>query len=94
MTWIRSCLSVITDEFGLEQIVAARKRQDSAVGDAGLGVRLVSMATVQNRWDLRRLISDTFVYREQRSIPTASALSLTPVGAIALEMLPYGELAL
>jgi uncharacterized protein YerC len=54
-------------------------------------VRLVSMAAVQNRWDLRRLISDTFVYREQRSIATATAVSLTLIGAVALAMLAYGE---
>jgi hypothetical protein len=42
----------------------------------------------------RRLNSDTFVYREQRSIATATAVSLTLIGAVTLAMLAYGGLAL
>lgn len=106
MAWIRTCLSLISFGFGLDKIVAAIKSQSGVVGHAGLGVRLVSMAfvltgmvamasaTVQHRRDLRRLNSDAFVYREQRSIATATAVSLTLIGAIALAMLAYGGLAL
>ncbi|MGB7565460.1 MAG: DUF202 domain-containing protein [Prochlorococcaceae cyanobacterium] len=107
MAWIRTCLSLISFGFGLDKIVAAIKSQgDGVVGHAGLGVRLVSMAfvltgmvamasaTLQHRRDLRRLNSDAFVYREQRSIATATAVSLTLIGAVALAMLAYGGLAL
>ncbi len=107
MAWIRTCLSLISFGFGLDKIVAAIKSQgDAVVGHAGLGVRLVSMAfvltgmvamasaTLQHRRDLRRLNSDAFVYREQRSIATATAVSLTLIGAVALAMLAYGGLAL
>jgi putative membrane protein len=73
MAWIRTCLSLISFGFGLDKIVAAIRSQDGAVGHAGLGVRLVSMAfvltgmaamaaaTLQHRRDLRRLNSDAFV---------------------------------
>ncbi len=107
MAWIRTCLSLISFGFGLDKIVAAIKSQgDGAVSHAGLGVRLVSMAfvltgmvamasaTLQHRRDLRRLNSDAFVYREQRSIATATAVSLTLIGAVALAMLAYGGLSL
>ncbi len=107
MAWIRTCLSLISFGFGLDKIVAAIKSQaDGVVGHAGLGVRLVSMAfvvtgmvamaaaTLQHRRDLRRLNSDAFVYREQRSIATATAVSLTLIGAVALVMLAYGGLPL
>lgn len=102
MAWIRTCLSLISFGFGLDKIVAAIRSQDGAVGHAGLGVRLVSMAfvltgmvamaaaTMQHRRDLRRLNSDTFVYREQSSIATATAVSLTLIGGITLAMLIYG----
>jgi putative membrane protein len=107
MAWIRTCLSLISFGFGLDKIVAAINSQgDGVEGHAGLGVRLVSMAfvvtgmvamaaaTLQHRRDLRRLNSDAFVYREQRSIATATAVSLTLIGAVALAMLAYGGLAL
>ncbi|MCX5931758.1 MAG: DUF202 domain-containing protein [Cyanobacteria bacterium] len=106
MAWIRTCLSLISFGFGLDKIVAAIKSQYGVVGHAGLGVRLVSMAfvltgmvamasaTVQHRRDLRRLNSDAFVYREERSIATATAVSLTLIGAVALAMLAYGGLPL
>ncbi|MCT0199656.1 DUF202 domain-containing protein [Synechococcus sp. CS-1325] len=102
MAWIRTCLSLISFGFGLDKIVAAIRSQGGVVGHAGIGVRLVSMAfvvtgmvamaaaTLQHRRDLRRLNGDTFVYREQRSIATATAVSLTLIGGVALAMLAYG----
>jgi putative membrane protein len=107
MAWIRTCLSLISFGFGLDKIVAAIKSQgDGVEGHAGLGVRLVSMAfvvtgmvamaaaTLQHRRDLRRLDSDAFTYRKQRSIATATAVSLTLIGAVALAMLAYAGLPL
>ena len=106
MAWIRTCLSLISFGFGLDKIVSAIRTQDGVVGHAGLGVRLVSMAfvltgmaamaaaTLQHRRDLRRINSDAFLYREQRSIATATAVSLTLIGAVALAMLAYGGLSL
>ncbi|WP_255089987.1 YidH family protein [Synechococcus sp. Tobar12-5m-g] len=102
MAWIRTCLSLISFGFGLDKIVAAIKSQNGVAGHAGLGVRLVSMAfvltgmvamvaaTLQHRRELRRLTGDTFTFHRQRSIATATAVSLTLIGAIALAMLAYG----
>ncbi len=42
----------------------------------------------------RRLNSDPFVFRVPRSIATATAVSLTLIGAVALANLAYGGLAL
>lgn len=100
MAWIRTCLSLISFGFGLDKIVSAIRSGLETTGPLhGWGVRLVSLAfvvtgvvamlaaTLQHRRALKRLLRDDFIYREEPSIASATALMLTLIGLAAAVML-------
>lgn len=105
MAWIRTCLSLISFGFGIDKIIGAINRSrygESAHAD--LSVRLVSTgfvligilamaaATVQHQKILKMLRRDDFVYVDETSIATATAVCLTVIGAIALIILILGAM--
>ena len=105
MAWIRTCLSLISFGFGLDNIVAAINARISPVDPQGqLGVRLVSTAfiltgvvamaaaTREHRRNLRRLLRDDFTYGERPSIAAATAVMISLIGLAALLLLLLGAL--
>ncbi|MFO8238353.1 MAG: DUF202 domain-containing protein [Prochlorococcaceae cyanobacterium] len=98
MAWIRTCLSLISFGFGLDQIVMALQNR-AAGGADGLGVRLVSagfvvtgvlalsLATRQHQLDLRQLQRSDFLYSHRPSIAAATAVVVTAIGVLALLVL-------
>lgn len=104
MAWIRTCLSLISFGFGLDKIIGAinRSRFDDS-SHAGLSVRLVSMgfvlvgivamaaATRQHLRTLKLIRRDDFLYADQRSISTLTAMALTVIGAVAFVLLVMGS---
>jgi putative membrane protein len=104
MAWIRTCLSLISFGFGLDKIIGAinRSRFDESA-HAGLSVRLVSMgfvlvgivamaaATRQHLRTLKLIRRDDFLYADQRSISTLTAMALTVIGAVAFVLLVVGS---
>ncbi|MEB3322231.1 MAG: DUF202 domain-containing protein [Synechococcaceae cyanobacterium] len=105
MAWIRTCLSLISFGFGLDKIIAAIDRRGGGGGHAELSVRLVAMgfvltgvlalamATVQHQRDVRAIQSDAFLYRRKPSIATATAVTITAIGVLALALLFAGALS-
>jgi len=105
MAWIRTCLSLISFGFGLDQIVMAlQSRYADGSGD-GLGVRLVSagfvvtgvlalsLATRQHQLDLRQLQRNDYLYSHRPSIAAATAVVVTAIGVLALLVLLVGALS-
>lgn len=104
MAWIRTCLSLISFGFGLDKIIGAinSSRFDSSA-HAGLSVRLVSMgfilvgivamaaATRQHLRTLKLIRRDDFLYADQRSISTLTAIALTLIGVVAFALLVMGS---
>ncbi|MBE9154679.1 MULTISPECIES: YidH family protein [unclassified Cyanobium] len=107
MAWIRTCLSLISFGFGLDKIIGAINRSRfEGSGHAGLSVRLVAMgfvltgilamaaATRQHLHTLRLIRRDDFVYVDQRSITTFTAIALTIIGIAAFALLVTGSVAI
>jgi putative membrane protein len=104
MAWIRTCLSLISFGFGLDKIIGAinSSRFDGSA-HAGLSVRLVSMgfilvgilamaaATRQHLRTLKLIRRDDFLYADQRSISTLTAIALTVIGVVAFVLLVIGS---
>jgi putative membrane protein len=104
MAWIRTCLSLISFGFGLDKIIGAinSSRFDHSA-HAGLSVRLVSMgfilvgilamtaATRQHLRTLKLIRRDDFLYADQRSISTLTAIALTVIGVVAFALLVMGS---
>ncbi|WP_216914947.1 MULTISPECIES: DUF202 domain-containing protein [unclassified Synechococcus] len=104
MAWIRTCLSLISFGFGLDKIIGAinSSRFDRSA-HAGLSVRLVSMgfilvgilamaaATRQHLRTLKLIRRDDFLYADQRSISTLTAIALTVIGVVAFALLVMGS---
>lgn len=104
MAWIRTCLSLISFGFGLDKIIGAihSSRFDRSA-HAGLSVRLVSMgfilvgilamaaATRQHLRTLKLIRRDDFLYADQRSISTLTAIALTLIGVVAFALLVMGS---
>ncbi|TVS01779.1 MAG: DUF202 domain-containing protein [Cyanobium sp. PLM2.Bin73] len=105
MAWIRTCLSLISFGFGLDQIVMALHNRAAAGGGDGLGVRLVSagfvvtgvlalsLATRQHQLDLRQLQRNDYLYSHRPSIAAATAVVVTAIGVLALLVLLVGALS-
>ena len=105
MAWIRTCLSLISFGFGLDNIVAAiNARAADGNPQAQLSVRLISMAfivtgvvamaaaTREHRLNLRRLLRDDFTYSERPSIADATAVMISLIGLVALLLVLLGSL--
>ncbi|MCP9888159.1 DUF202 domain-containing protein [Cyanobium sp. ATX 6A2] len=105
MAWIRTCLSLISFGFGLDQIVTALHGRSAAGGVDTPGVRLVSagfvvtgvlalsLATRQHRLDLRQLLRNDYLYSHRPSIAAATAVVVTAIGVLALLVLLVGALS-
>jgi putative membrane protein len=106
MAWIRTCLSLISFGFGLDKIIGAiQATRFGGSPHAGLSVRLVAIgfvltgilamgaATRQHLKTLQRLKRDDFVYIDQSSIGTLTAIALTLIGMVALILLISGAVA-
>ncbi|MFY8148743.1 MAG: YidH family protein [Prochlorococcaceae cyanobacterium] len=105
MAWIRTCLSLISFGFGLDKIIGAinRTRLGSS-SHADLSVRLLSMGFVligivamaaairQHKKDLHQIRRDDYVYVEEPSISTGTAIALIVIGALALLILILGAI--
>jgi putative membrane protein len=104
MAWIRTCLSLISFGFGLDKIIGAINRSRfEASAHAGMSVRLVAMgfvlmgilamaaATYQHRRTLKRIRRDDFVYIDETSITTFTAIALTIIGVAAFALLVGGN---
>lgn len=103
MAWIRTCLSLISFGFGLDKIIAAihSSRIDAnahpgmsvrllAIGFVLIGILAMAAATVQHRHTLRRIRRDDFVYIDETSITTFTAIALTIIGVAAFSLLVGG----
>ena len=103
MSWIRTCLSLISFGFGLDKIIAAIDRAATS-GDvqAQRGVQLVAAgfvltgilamvgATIQYRRELRRLHHNDYVYRDKPQLAAATAVLITLIGVVALLLVAFG----
>jgi putative membrane protein len=100
MAWIRTCLSLISFDFGVDKIVAAIHASGAgSAGQAPLGVRLISPAFLltgllamlvairQHRRILQRLRGNDFTYSGGPSLATATAVTVSLIGLAALALL-------
>jgi len=97
MAWIRTCLSLISFGFGIDNIVTALAK--TRVGNGAdvvfsaraigacfiiLGIVALAFATVEHQRLLKRIRQDDFFYTPGRSLTTAVAVALTIIGVFAL----------
>ena len=104
MAWIRTCLSLISFGFGLDQIVLALSQRPGVNAAGTTGVRMVSagfvitgvlalgLATAQHCFDVRALQLDSYVYRHRPSIAVATAVMVTAIGVLALLVVAFEAL--
>lgn len=102
LAWIRTSLALISFGFGLDQVISAIHTMNAHNSANESGVHLVSIAFIavgiftlavaakQHKLELSRLNNIQYTYREQLSLPIATAIASLIIGGITLSILLYG----
>ena len=101
LAWIRTSLALISFGFGLDQVINAIHNVNANSSANESGVHLVSIAFIavgiftlavaakQHKLELSRLNNSHYTYREQLSLPIATAIASLIIGGITLSILLY-----
>lgn len=96
MAWIRTCLSLISFGFGIDQIVAAIEQSQGTVASytvsisrtigllfIALGTVALLLASIEHRRELRLIQRDDYVYTSRRSLGLMVSTALMLIGLFA-----------
>jgi len=95
MAWIRTCLSLISFGFGIDQIVAAIERSLNTREDTvrisrmiglsfiALGTIALFLASIEHRRELKLIQRDDYVYTSRRSLGLLVSTALILIGLFA-----------
>jgi putative membrane protein len=95
MAWIRTCLSLISFGFGIDQIVAAIERSLDAAPQPirisrmvglsfiALGIVALLLASIEHQRELKRIQHDGYVYTSRRSLGLMVSITLMMIGLFA-----------
>lgn len=95
MAWIRTCLSLISFGFGIDQIVAAIERTLATRNDSvrisrmvglsfiALGTISLFLASLEHRRELKLIQRDDYVYTSRRSLGLMVSTALILIGLFA-----------
>lgn len=103
LAWIRTALALISFGFGLDKIISAirdaggdgNNSQDIGVqlmsmGFIGVGIFTLLLAIREHKYELIRLRSDSYLYRDGPSLSIATATAVLVIGVLAFLLLLYG----